>query len=176
MQNKRTYTITPRASEFGGGFTLLLLNNGVEEGRGIYPECDLEVAESAYDMAVEAGEEWSARCDSGILNSGEEKNPQSATDGFQNATDKTLQSEKNATDEKLPAKKDATYDRKAPRVRGSEGVAPTGAQVRELRGKMKQEDFGKIFFADARTVRGWEKEETRMHPFFYSQGCAILKK
>ncbi len=58
MSILRSYDITPRPAELGGGWRLRLLENGEDVGGGVYPPGDAERA--AYGDALQEGEAWAS--------------------------------------------------------------------------------------------------------------------
>lgn len=58
--NNRSYKITPRAPDLGGGWRLALLEDDEEMGGGIFPveTVDAFLLAAAYDDALEEGEAW----------------------------------------------------------------------------------------------------------------------
>jgi hypothetical protein len=57
VSHERSYEITSRPSDLGGGWNLHLFEDGVDQGGGVFPADD----EDGYDEAVEIGESWVAR-------------------------------------------------------------------------------------------------------------------
>lgn len=60
----RRYEITPRSADLGGGWKLVLLEDGEEAGGGVFPvPADARHAcllAAAYDDAMQEGEAWVA--------------------------------------------------------------------------------------------------------------------
>lgn len=52
------YTITPRPTRVGGGWHLLLAEDGHEVGGGVYPVTEEATSDDAYQDAMDCGEEW----------------------------------------------------------------------------------------------------------------------
>ena len=59
----RSYKITPRAPELGGGWNLVLLEDDEEMGGGVFPVAADDARHAfllaaAYDAALDEGENW----------------------------------------------------------------------------------------------------------------------
>lgn len=52
---ERSYEIVPRPAAVGGGWKLVLLEDGEEAGGGVFP-----AAEDAYEDAMNQGQEWAS--------------------------------------------------------------------------------------------------------------------
>lgn len=58
-----SYEIIPRPAELGGGWTLILLENGIEMGGGVFPPSEdinnvEQASQAAYDDALCTASDW----------------------------------------------------------------------------------------------------------------------